>query len=562
MGRRYKKDINQRSVQELYDHDMVEEQTGSGIGVILKRLLAIIGLLFLVFGNFMLISGVRKGDLLPGRYFVVLLAVLGIIDLILILLMFVKVRGKLAIVRIILGLVICLFIAVGGIITNWAMKNVSDALDSITQENAEDINYKTTKVLSYKVYVLADDKAKEIKDISGYTVGLANSESEDANKKCEEALAEKTGQALKTKYAADVFEMAKDLYDGKTKALVLNEMYEAVFSESKDYAGFFELTKPLDEFSVEVEVEDTGAEEGVEQAHAKLLEEGEKAEEEKTKKEKEKDKKFDITKNPFVIYISGSDARTKKIITGRNDVNLLGIVNPTTKQVLLINTPRDYFIPNPAGNGALDKLTHCGNSGIACSMEALEGVYDIDIKYYARINFTGFETLVDALGGVDVESPVAFHAREADFYVKKGMNHLNGKQALAFCRERHMLANGDNDRGKNQMRMIKAIINKLSLGTLLLHYTDILKSLDGFFATNISNKELSSLVKMQLSDMANWNVQSYASTGTGKRAITYSIPGMSLYVCEPDQKSVDYAKTLIKKVFDGETITEDMMTMP
>ena len=272
--------------------------------------------------------------------------------------------------------------------------------------------------------------------------------------------------------------------------------------------------------------------------------------------------KRDVTTDPFIVYLSGSDARTSSLSTSRSDVNILVVVNPVDKQILLINTPRDYYVSNPAGNGAKDKLTHCGIYGTGCSMGALEGLYGVDIRYYAQINFTGVESLVDASGGIDVYSDEGFYAGEI-YWINEGMNHLDGEHALLFARDRYNVTGGDNGRGRHQMAVIQAVINKVTSGTTILeNYAGILESIQGMFKTNVSSEEISQLVKMQLTDLASWNILSFAVTGTGGSDITYSMPGLFCYVMYPDEEMVAYGSELIQRVLDGDTLTSADLTLP
>jgi LCP family protein required for cell wall assembly len=264
----------------------------------------------------------------------------------------------------------------------------------------------------------------------------------------------------------------------------------------------------------------------------------------------------DITNDPFVFYLSGSDTRSALLTRSNSDVNILVVVNPKTKQVLLLNTPRDYYIPNPAGNGALDKLTHCGVYGTSCSVQALSDLYHVTINYCAQINFSGFEKLIDAIGGVTVDSDYAFTTRHGHYSISKGPNHLNGSEALGFVRERYSFGSGDNQRGRNQMKVLTAVIKKLSAGTVVMHYGQILDSLQGMFTTSISGDQIAELVKMQLDDGADWNVKSYAVTGNGGSEITYSIPRMRVYVMFQDKELVDRGINLIDRVINGEILTD------
>ena len=189
-------------------------------------------------------------------------------------------------------------------------------------------------------------------------------------------------------------------------------------------------------------------------------------------------------------------------------------------------------------------------------MQALSDLYHVPINYYAQINFAGFEKLIDAIGGVTVESDYAFTTRHGHFTIQKGTNNLNGEQALGFVRERYSFGSGDNQRGRNQMKLLTAVIKKLSAGTVIMHYSQILDSLQGMFVTNISGDQIAELVKMQLGDGSDWNVKSYAVTGNGGSEITYSIPRMRVYVMFQDKDLVDRGINLVERVINGEILTD------
>ena len=268
---------------------------------------------------------------------------------------------------------------------------------------------------------------------------------------------------------------------------------------------------------------------------------------------------FSITQAPFIVYVGGSDTRTSKLTERYNsDVNILAVVNPTTKQVLMINTPRDYYVKTTKTKGnLLDKLTHCGSYGLQCSLDTLGNLYDQEINYYTMVNFNGFKKLVDAIGGVDVYCEKSFSAHTDDLYFKKGNLHLNGRQALAFVRERYAFGDGDYARGRHQMEVLSEIINTLASGTIITRYAQIIESVEGMFTLGFTNEEISQLVKMQLSDRASWDIKSYTVTGTGTSKETYSMPGQKVYVTIPNYDTVEHAKSLMQKVFDGELVTEE-----
>ena len=274
-----------------------------------------------------------------------------------------------------------------------------------------------------------------------------------------------------------------------------------------------------------------------------------------------------ITKEPFVVYLSGVDNRGELTEKARSDVNILAVVNPSTKRVALINTPRDYYV-DLAGTNSKDKLTHAGLYGVETSMATLGNLYGINVDHYIRINFAGFINIVDALGGVDVYSDQAFTSVGSPGYYDpttfaEGWNHLDGKSALAFARERHAFASGDIQRGINQMKVIDAMLNKIKSPALLMGFSKIMDAASDCFVTDFSQDQISALVRMQLSDFANWDIQSYTVTGSsGTSTQCYSAKGQKLYVMKPDEASVSKAKEMIATVLGGEGTVSDTTQTP
>ena len=383
------------------------------------------------------------------------------------------------------------------------------------------------------VYVLAEDEAQYIQDTAGYTFAISEDvPAEDAEKLLAE-LEKLVGNPVKTVACPNTIAALDALLAGEAQAAVLNSAYLDVLEEVDGYENIVDRLKNLHKLVIEKEV-------------TKPAEE-----------DKKQNTTAHVTDAPFLIYISGNDSRWTMLADGGSDVNILLLVNPQTHQILLINTPRDYYVVNPAsGNGSRDKLSHCGLQGIDNCVQAISGLYGQEIDYYARINFSGFRKLVDAIGGVTVYSDIAFTA--GDYHIYAGENHLNGDQALCFARERKNLSGGDNDRGKNQMKLISAIVRQLSVGNLISNYAQILESLEGMFSTNFPAEEIGRLVQLQLTGNPQWEVFTFAVTGDNGNDFCWAAGGYG-YVMYPHQNMVDHAVELMERFLNGEVLTEEDM---
>ena len=265
----------------------------------------------------------------------------------------------------------------------------------------------------------------------------------------------------------------------------------------------------------------------------------------------------DVAEEPFTIYVSGNDSYGEVTLEeGRSDVNILLTVNPNTRQILMTTTPRDYYVELPFGEGCWDKLTHAGNYGIDCSMQTLERLYDVEIDYYLRVNFSGFESIVDALGGVEVYSDYAFTSLHSGYYFDVGYNSVDGAEALAFVRERYAFEEGDVQRGKNQMAMIRAIMDKATSPAVISGYLSLMDSVSDSFITNMPKGSISDLVKMKLNEGGSWNIVSNSVNGYVSEAYTYSDSSQLLSVMMQDEASVQHASELIEKCENGEVLSD------
>ena len=266
-----------------------------------------------------------------------------------------------------------------------------------------------------------------------------------------------------------------------------------------------------------------------------------------------------ITKDPFNVVITGIDVDGKIDEEGRSDVNMVLTINPAKGQLLMTSIPRDYQVFLQDKDGAMDKLTHTGFYGVQSTMLAEEDLLDITANYYVKVNFSTVEKFIDAVGGVDVYSEYEFTpVKMKDWTVQKGMNHMNGKQALAFARERKAFDSGDNQRIKNQQAVFEALFKKAtSSKTMVLNYNKVLSELKDYVEMSFSSREVRSLVKRQSAKNIKWSIYKNTLIGGDDSQPLYGTGGEYAYVMTQDEKSIEHAKELIQAVLAGEPLTKD-----
>ena len=309
----------------------------------------------------------------------------------------------------------------------------------------------------------------------------------------------------------------KSLLAGDTKAILLNSVFENIIeSEYPDYASKIkkiytkELTKTVE-----------------------------------TPK--------DVKGDSFNVYISGIDTYGPISSVSRSDVNIIMTVNRETKKILLTTTPRDSYVPiADGGNNQKDKLTHAGIYGVDASIHTLENLYGIDLNYYARLNFTSFLKLIDLLDGVDVYNDQEFTAHTNGKFYSVGNVHLDSERALGFVRERYSLADGDRDRGRNQQKVIVAILQKLTSTEALKNYDGIIKGLQDSIQTNMPLETMMKLVNAQLESGGTYKINSQDLKGTGRMDLpSYAMPESNLYMMEISNSSLESVKAAINDVMEG-----------
>lgn len=258
--------------------------------------------------------------------------------------------------------------------------------------------------------------------------------------------------------------------------------------------------------------------------------------------------KVDINKDSFNIYVTGMDTYGKISQTSRSDVNIVITVNPKTEKILITWVPRDYYV-KINNSSYKDKLTHAGIYGIDTSIYALENLLDTEINYYFKVNFTSVVKIIDLLEGIEVYNDETFTTND-NFTFNKGMVKLNGEEALSFVRDRKHVTGGDLGRGKNQVKVLEAVIKKASSPKIITKYTSLLNSLDGAFLTNMPLNTMKSFIRKEISKRRDWKFESNTLNGTDGSEFTYSYKNQKLYVMIPYEDSVSDAQNKIKEILE------------
>lgn len=456
-----------------------------------------------------------KLDILPLKYAIIL-------DIILVLIAIYNFASQFTKTHII-GKVLAVLLSGVLLYTFLFTSKIDDTLNKIS-------NVKTTTDI-VDVVVLKNDKAATIKDAISYNFGYNSSANSDDNKDAIKRINYDHTANISTKEYQTWIDMFDALNAGTDiQAVIINDdslqmLYDEneALKDSIKIIGTIELTRKI-ELSAS-------------------------------------DKK--VNEEPFIIYISGNDEEGKIKSTGRSDVNVLCVANPVTRQILLITTPRDAYVYMEnlsEGMKGMDKLTHAGNWGIEYSIATLNRLYECNIDYSVKVNFTGCVAVVDALGGVTINSDVDFEngweAAPETYHFVVGENECDGAQTLAFCRERKAFLDGDYQRGRNQLSALTGVISKLTSPAILTRYSAILDSVGDMILTSMPTSDITALVKGQLADTRGWNVQSY-SVGAEPDSLPSLWMGTNASMSKLYTGDVEIAKQLIDKIEQGEIFDVD-----
>ena len=398
-------------------------------------------------------------------------------------------------------LVVALLMSVICVVGYHYSQSVISFVEKITGERFE--------TETYSVYVLKDSGYKELDYLKRQSIGYlsTNPHRVETENQLQKAVSHKTEDF------ESIGEMVSALYSSSVSAVVMNNSYIDMLAETN--VDFEAKTRVVHSFEVRSDVADIPNE-------------------------------VDIKTEPFVMLISGSDSRSGLQEVARSDVNMLAVVNPKKHKILLVSIPRDYYVQLHGTTGTKDKLTHAGVYGIEMSRTTIEDLFGIDINYTTKVSFGTVVSVVDAIGGIEINSDQEFKAyTNKKCHIQKGTQTLDSACALAYSRERYAYESGDRHRVKNQQDVTEAILKKLSDPHYLAKYPKILKAAEGSFETSMSYEMITEFAKTQLASLHSWEIEKISVDGTGAMLPTYSMGAQNLYVMIPDQSTVDTAKAKI-----------------
>lgn len=473
----------------------------------------IIGILFLL-SMATMFGLVTYLNILPVKFFIPFTILTALFTLLVSFMLFnFKIKKGIKIFFSVLGILV---VAVSAVVLNYAihtfdfLKDISNADLKITEK--------------YYVMVRADSPYNKLEDIATFTVGTFN---ENTNI-YQEAIKQLTDKVEVTLVECDSsIQNVDNLLSGESTAILLSNLHKEQYQEENK--GFSDQVKILETIEVETD-----------------------------HKENEVVTIKPVSEDVMTIYISGIDTYGGINLRSRSDVNMLVTVNKKNHEILLTSIPRDYYVQLHDTYGYKDKLTHAGIYGVNMSVQTIQDFMGIDINYYVRVNFSTLEAVVNSIGGVDVYSDLTFRPlHHKAVVIKQGMNHMDGKTALAFARERYAYQDGDRHRVRNQQEVLKAIISKATSDvSILTRYTTLLNNVSGYFQTNVDMNEVAKIVKIQLDEMPSWTIKQYSLDGTGSKQPTHSMGATPLYVMIPNQDTVNTGSRYINGMTKGKTFKE------
>lgn len=497
---------------------MSREENKKSIGFMIFAI--ILSVILVVFTGG-LVYQIFKLQILPDNILIPIILVLILLTMIFVLLINFSTHGLVS--KILCSLMVVVLSAVYGL-GNYYLYSTNTTLETVTDQGNKAKN-------TVSVVVLNSSGLENVNSLEGSKLGVLKTIGNEATKKSLTDL--KKNNVTYTKKTYDnMLGMLKALYDGEVDAIVLNEAYRSNVCDLEDYTNFNNDTKVI---------------------HKTVY---------YTKENSSSLAVSDITSKPFNILISGNDSFGSLDENSRSDVDMLVTINPVTSTILLTSIPRDSYVKEVCNDyacnyGVYDKLTHTGIYGVDTTKDTIENLLDIDINYVYRVNFTSMIDIVDALGGVDVTVPKGMAVSK--FYtnsnlegVHEGENHLDGKRALAYSRERKAYLDGDLQRARNQQQVLQAMFKKATSPEIIKNYTSLLKALIGAFDTNMTTKEITSFIKYQIQAKPSWKFEQFVLKGDNDLKMSAEL-GSEVSVVILYDSYINIAHDKIQAVLDGQS---------
>lgn len=497
---------------------MSREENKKSIGFMIFAI--ILSVILVVFTGG-LVYQIFKLQILPDNILIPIILVLILLTMIFVLLINFSKHGLVS--KILCSLMVVVLSAVYGL-GNYYLYSTNTTLETVTDQGNKAKN-------TVSVVVLNSSGLENVNSLEGSKLGVLKTIGNEATKKSLTDL--KKNNVTYTKKTYDnMLGMLKALYDGEVDAIVLNEAYRSNVCDLEDYTNFNNDTKVV---------------------HKTVY---------YTKENSSSLAVSDITSKPFNILISGNDSFGSLDENSRSDVDMLVTINPVTSTILLTSIPRDSYVKEVCNDyacnyGVYDKLTHTGIYGVDTTKDTIENLLDIDINYVYRVNFTSMIDIVDALGGVDVTVPEGMAVSK--FYtnsnlegVHEGENHLDGKRALAYSRERKAYLDGDLQRARNQQQVLQAMFKKATSPEIIKNYTSLLKALIGAFDTNMTTKEITSFIKYQIQAKPSWKFEQFVLKGDNDLRMSAEL-GSEVSVVILYDSYINIAHDKIQAVLDGQS---------
>lgn len=376
--------------------------------------------------------------------------------------------------------------------------------------------------------VMNSNKAKDIGDITDMKIGMLSDKNSPDGYKIPQLMIKENDldKDNDIKSYDDYTSMIVDLYAGNVDALLITDNYVSLFNSIDTYKDIEDKTKVIISKSKKYKKTDT---DNVSASGKSVTE-------------------------PFTLLLMGIDSPAEvleKNAVANGDTLIVVTFNPKTLNATMLSIPRDTYVPISGWNGDRNKITHAAAYGNDCMIKTIQNFLDIDIDYYAKVNFKGLVKLVDAVGGVEIDVQQRLCTDNSDrrgqICIEPGYQTLDGEHALVYARNRKQLANGDFGRGIHQQEIIMALMDKIKEIDDVSTFTKIINTVSNNMDTNLSTKQMLSFyglaknimnTSMSSKNADIINIQRLYIAGSGQM-IYDSRMKMNLYNYVPNTQSVE-----------------------